>query len=71
MEAFWKKIILDLGMPRFSRLHPPWVNLCWIDLDFSVPPSKVASWQSWKNSDNRNPSQQNPFYDQMGHTVET
>ena len=24
MEAFWEKIILDLGMPRFLRLHPPW-----------------------------------------------
>ena len=24
MEAFLEKIILDLGMPVFSRLHPPW-----------------------------------------------
>ena len=24
MEAFWKKSFLTLGMPRFSRLLPPW-----------------------------------------------
>ena len=26
MRAFWKKIILDLGMPRFLRLLPPWAG---------------------------------------------
>ena len=27
MEAFLEKIILDLGMPVFSRLNPPWYKV--------------------------------------------
>ena len=29
MEAFLEKIILDLGMPVFSRLNPPWLKSCY------------------------------------------